>query len=278
MKFYFSILILFGSLIAFGQTKPDDPVSNTEAVEKNFPPPPPVLTPPEEEFEVFKVVEEMPRFPGCEDLENEADKKSCANKKMLEFVYGNLEYPIEARAFEIEGTCMIRFIINENGEVTNPEIVRDVGGGCGEEALRIVKKMPNWIPGKQRGESVEVMFTLPIKFRYQEPKGGKYFVVPQMPKFSGCKITGNEKKDKKHSDQKFLEYVEANMQYPQIARKNNVEGECLVSFYVNEVGEIVDPKVERDIGDGCGDEALRLIREMPNWIPGERNGRSEGVV
>ncbi len=130
------------------------------------------LAPPEEVAEegivegVFQVVEDMPTFPGCENTGDKAAYQECSTKKMLEFIYKNVEYPQVAIDNAIEGTVVIRFIVDIDGSIRNPEIVREIGGGCGTEALRVVKLMPLWNPGKQRGEPVKVYFNLPIKFKW----------------------------------------------------------------------------------------------------------------
>ena len=115
--------------------------------------------------DVFKVVEQMPRFPGCEELTDESSRKNCAKKRMLEFIYKNIRYPESARKTGIEGTVVIRFIIDKEGAIRNATIIREIGGGCGEAALKTVEMMPNWIPGKQRGKAVNVYFNLPVKFK-----------------------------------------------------------------------------------------------------------------
>jgi len=137
------------------------------------PPPPPPPPPPEPEVEeIFKVVEQMPRFPGCENEggDNNA-KKACADKKMLEFIYKNIKYPAIARENGVEGQCVIRFVVEKDGSIQNPHVVRDIGAGCGDESLRVVKLMNNmgekWTPGKQRGRSVRVQFNLPVKFKLE---------------------------------------------------------------------------------------------------------------
>ena len=119
--------------------------------------------------EIFKVVEEMPRFPGCEDMAGETDeKKACADKKMLEFVYQNIRYPKEAREKGIEGMAVVSFIVGKDGVIREPKIVRGIGGGCDEEVLRMANLMPQWIPGKQRGRVVDVQFNLPVRFKLGE--------------------------------------------------------------------------------------------------------------
>ncbi len=140
----------------------------THSEERKAVAPPPPPPPAQEEEEIFKVVEEAPRFPGCEDLASIQEKQNCANKKLLEFIYANIEYPAIARENNIEGTVVVRFVVDKDGKVNDAQVVREIGGGCGEEALRVVKKMnempARWSPGKQRGRPVKVYFTLPVKF------------------------------------------------------------------------------------------------------------------
>lgn len=130
--------------------------------EKVAPPPPP---PPKQVEEIFKVVEQMPRFPGCEDIAGtDKEKQACAEKIMLKFIYDNIRYPNMARENGVEGTVVAQFVVDTDGKIVDLKIVRDIGGQCGEEVLRIVKMMPDWIPGKQRGRAVKVQFNLPVKF------------------------------------------------------------------------------------------------------------------
>jgi len=104
------------------------------------------------EDEVFAVVEDPPIFPGGE-------------LAMMQFIYNNIKYPEEARKSEIEGMCVIAFIVEKDGSISNAEIVRNIGGKCGEEALRVVNLMPTWTAGKQRGENVRVKYNLPVRYK-----------------------------------------------------------------------------------------------------------------
>lgn len=148
-------------------------VERPAPVEEKAPPPPPPPPPPkEEETEIFKVVEQMPRFPGCEDAGGtEAEKKQCADKKMLEFIYKNIKYPAIARENGVEGTVVVTFVVEKDGKVTDVQIVRDIGAQCGQEAMRVVELMNTqnikWTPGKQRGRPVRVQFNLPVKFKLE---------------------------------------------------------------------------------------------------------------
>ena len=120
---------------------------------------------------VFRVVEQMPRFPGCEDEVSDVAKKQCANTELLKYVYKNLRYPEEAKANGVDGTTVITFVVEEDGSISGARVVRDVGAGCSEEALRVVNQMitdgVRWTPGMQRGKPVRVQFNLPIKFKYE---------------------------------------------------------------------------------------------------------------
>ena len=119
---------------------------------------------------IYKAVDQMPIFPGCEEIESWQYRKDCANRKMLEFIYGNVYYPELARKNGVEGTIVIRFIVNEDGSISDAAIVRDMGAGLGEEGLRVVNEMPDWIPGFHEGKAVKVYFNLPIKFRLEKGK------------------------------------------------------------------------------------------------------------
>jgi TonB family protein len=145
-------------------------------VKEEMPPPPPAppqapLQPPTptSDQEVFKVVEEMPRFPGCEDISHMDERKKCADMKMLSYISENLKYPESARKKGIEGTVVVQFVVNPDGSISDINIVRDIGEGCGQVAADIISQMnqmeSKWIPGKQGGEKVKVMFTLPFRFK-----------------------------------------------------------------------------------------------------------------
>jgi protein TonB len=146
-------------------TSIDVAVVEEKKVEAVPPPPPPPPRIEENEREIFKVVEENPTFPGCEEVTAKTERQQCAEKKMLEFIYANINYPSIARENGIQGMVVVKFVVERDGSISNIEIGRDIGGGCGNEAVRVVSIMPKWNPGKQRGTPVRVMFTLPVKFQ-----------------------------------------------------------------------------------------------------------------
>ncbi len=101
--------------------------------------------------EVFTVVETDPVFPGGQE-------------GLAKYIQENIQYPIEAKEKSITGNVLVTFIVEKNGSVSNVKVLRDIGGGCGDEVVRIVKAMPRWKPGKQRGKPVRVQFNLPVNF------------------------------------------------------------------------------------------------------------------
>ena len=109
-----------------------------------------------QEGEVFTVVEEMPQFPG-------------GMGEAMRFLAKNIKYPVESQKAKIEGRVIVQFVVKENGKVADIKVMRGVSPELDAEAIRVVGLMPDWIPGKQRGQAVDVKFTMPIMFRLQTP-------------------------------------------------------------------------------------------------------------
>lgn len=108
-----------------------------------------------EEEEIFMVVEDKPQFPGGE-------------KKLMQFLRDNIEYPERARDNNIQGTVIVKFVVTETGKVAMAEVMRGVHPDLDKEALRVVRSMPSWKPGRQAGKAVKVYYMLPITFRLAE--------------------------------------------------------------------------------------------------------------
>lgn len=105
----------------------------------------------EEEVKIFTVVEQDPEFPG-------------GMEALLKYLAQNIKYPQLARDNGITGKVFVTFVVERDGSIANVKLLRDIGGGCGAEAIRVVKSMPKWNPGKQRGKAVRVQFNLPVNF------------------------------------------------------------------------------------------------------------------
>jgi protein TonB len=104
-----------------------------------------------EEQQIFTIVEEMPSFPG-------------GDAALMKYLGNNIKYPAIAKDAGIQGTVYVTFVVDEQGKVKDAQVLRSIGGGCDEEAIRVVKSMPSWKPGKQRGKAVKVQYNLPIRF------------------------------------------------------------------------------------------------------------------
>ena len=116
--------------------------------------------------EVFKIVEEFPSFPGCEEIKNSDYQtyKKCAERKLLEYVYATIKYPKIARKNEVTGTAKISFVINKQGDIEDIKVLRGLCEDIKNECVSMVENMPQWHPGTQNGKPVNVIFNLPIKF------------------------------------------------------------------------------------------------------------------
>ena len=105
--------------------------------------------------EIFMVVEESPKYIGGDEAR-------------IKFLQNNIQYPEKAREVGISGTIIVTFVVEKDGSLTDIRILRGIGGGCDEEAVRVIKLMPNWNPGKQRGKAVRVQFNMPVKFTLED--------------------------------------------------------------------------------------------------------------
>ena len=104
-------------------------------------------------------------FPGCGHLPEGAPEKSeCSVGKLMAYVARSLRYPDTAREERIEGVTMLSFVVGAGGQVRDVRVLRDIGGGCGAEARRVVEAMPRWQPAIHKGAEVATQFTLPITF------------------------------------------------------------------------------------------------------------------
>ena len=231
------------------------------------------------EEEIFTVVETQPQFPGGED-------------SLYNFIYSNLRYPQVAKDNAIEGRVFLTFVVEKDGSITNVKIIRDIGGGCGHEAKRVVEMMPKWIPGKQNGKPVRVQFNMPIKFEVQEEDKAKHTDETSLLKNDSTssntivKVIFDLESDEETEiilsidpvvtqpqfpggEDSLYSFIYSNLRYPQEAIDNGIEGRVFITFVVEKDGSITNIKIRRDIGYGCGEEAVRVLKMMPKWIPGK---------
>jgi TonB family protein len=208
----------------------------------------------------LQLAEQMPEFIG-------------GPAALAKFISTNLVYPEKAGKENIQGTIYATFVIDKDGSVIDPGIIKGIGGGCDEEVIRILKAMPKWNPGKQGGVAVPVVYNLPVKFALkfteipktdENPLPKPYTVVQQMPEYPGGIKALNR-------------FLGQNIKYPVEAARNRIQGMVYLTFVVGKEGLISNVRVVRGIGFGCDEEAIRVINLMPGWIPGKQKGEAVPV-
>ncbi len=203
-----------------------------------------ILESPADTSAIFQVVETMPQFNG----------------NMQTWLKNNVKYPVKAIANKEKGRVFVSFVVERNGNISNTKVTKGVSPLLDAEALRVVKSMPAWIPGKQGGQTVRVAFAVPINFNLSESP--VFTVVETMPRFNG----------------NMEAWIKDNLKYPEKSQKAKEEGLTFVGFVVNEDGSLSDFKIQRSSGhQALDEEALRITKAMPNWIPGKQQGKAVKV-
>ncbi|MBR3626471.1 MAG: M56 family metallopeptidase [Bacteroidaceae bacterium] len=214
---------------------------------------------------IYEIVEIMPVFTG-------------GAAGMMKFLSDNIKYPAEAQEAGIEGRVFTRFVINEDGSVSDVEILRSVHPLLDAEAIRVVKAMPKWTPGKVGGKAVKVRYSLPLVFRLQGEstpqnntpvankigKDGIYEIVDTPPIYPGGEAA-------------LLKFISDNIKYPEEAFKAGTQGRVTTIFIINEDGSVSDVDVVRSVHPLLDAEAVRVVSSMPKWTPGKAGGKAVKV-
>lgn len=166
------------------------------------------------------------------------------------------------------GQITVTFVIEKDGSLTDIKTVKNIGFGTGEEAVRVLKESPKWIPGKLHegdGKIVKVQYTLPISIQASgdsDMNNGIHALqgLTVKPEFIG-------------GIAKFYEFIDQNYKTPKGCRG----GKIYLTFIVEKDGSLSDVKCVRDLGFGSGAEAVRVLQESPKWKPGEQNGQKVRV-
>jgi TonB family protein len=229
---------------------PDTYTSDTGTIQD----PPPVKKD-ENMEEVFIVVEEMPQFWG-------------GNEALIQFLVDSIQYPKIAMEKGIQGRVFCNFVVMSDGSVDDVKVVRGVDPVLDAEAVRVLKLMPNWKPGKQRGVAVNVRYTLPVVFSLgnNESKvevnkptavGEKIMVTAQVqPSFI---FPGGENA--------MLRFIANNIRYPVLAQEQSLQGLITASFNVSDAGKVTAVETNFNSGDMAilSKEVVRVFQQMPDW-------------
>ena len=124
------------------------------------------------EEEPLMYAEELPRFPGCEHFKNAEERTACSTSKLYEFIYTNIQYPKEDRDSNVQGHCIVQFVIGADGSISDIDVKRSPSERMKAEVIRMMNVMAampeKWIPARQDGKAVAMRFTLPVKFILQD--------------------------------------------------------------------------------------------------------------
>ncbi len=206
----------------------------------------------------FSVVEEMPQYPGGEPA-------------LLQYIFNNLKYPAQSLKSGVQGKVYVRFVVTKTGDIGEIKIMKSLDQYCDAEAIRVIKSMSKWVPGKQKGVNVPVYYVVPINFMLKKKaitkdgtsikKGTSeepYTAVQEMPQYPGGEAA-------------LLQYIHNNLKYP-VSDNSRVEGKVYIRVAISENGDVENPTIMRSLDPYCDKEAIRVIKSMPKWIPGKQNG------
>lgn len=222
--------------------------------------------------DVFEVVENMPEFPDG------------GMPGLMKYLSANIRYPEAAHKAGTQGRVTVQFVVGKDGSIGNVSILRGVDPALDAEAIRVISGMPKWKPGTQKGEPVNVKYTVPVMFRltpepvekinemivvgYRTPNapvtGEVYEVADKMPEFPGG-MTG------------LMQHLSKNIRYPAEAHTNNIQGRVVVSVIINTEGKVTNAQIVQGVAPSLDAEALRVTGTMPDWIPGTKDGKPVNV-
>ena len=197
--------------------------------------------------EIFDVVESMPVPPGGMEGWNAYLKE-------------NLTYPQTAKDQKVEGTVYLIFVVDKEGKVQNPEILRGIGAGLDEEAIRVVKASPNWKPGMQRGHLVNVKMRLPIRFRLPENFVGQDDRLEELKAANADWQSG----DIKPGDT-FNKHLQKNLKFPKEARQEGVTGTVVSKLVFDNKGNIKDLTIINGLSEEIDEEVFNQLKSAPAW-------------
>lgn len=232
----------------------------------------------------FAVIEEVPIFPGCEGAENPRD---CFNKKIQKHISKNFRYPEEAQERGIQGRVSILFVIQEDGSIGGVRM-RGPDKLLEDEAARIIAKLPQMTPGRQKGKAVRVPFSIPITFKlaggedseakknntdFEQDVDVPFTVIEEVPVFPGCE----DALDKRACfNQQIQRHISKNFRYPVEAQEQGIQGRVAIMFLIGEDGNIGDIKL-RGPHELLEAEAERIISKLPQMTPGKQRGKTVRV-
>lgn len=229
---------------------------------------------------VFEVVEIMPEFPDG------------GMSGLMQFLSKNIQYPINAQKNHTQGRVTVQFVVNKDGSISEPKIIRGVDPDLDGEAIRVISLMPKWKPGMQKGQPVRVKYTVPVMFRLSD-NGQKEEYKP-VPKIDETVVVGYVPKQVPAEEDPVFEVVEnmpefpggmgglmqylsKNIKYPVEAQKAGIQGRVTMQVIIDKNGNVINPKVTQPVDPLLDTEAIRVTASMPKWKPGTQRGMPVNV-
>ncbi|MDR0938051.1 MAG: energy transducer TonB [Mediterranea sp.] len=200
---------------------------------------------------VYHLVDSMPEFPGGEIA-------------LLKYLNDSVRYPVGA-ADSLRGQRVsAQFIVDKDGSVRDIHILRGIGPSFDAEAIRLLRSMPRWTPGTLNGEAVNVTYSVPIKFGSAAPSPmedtyDNIYELDRAPAFPG-------------GHKALMHFLATTMRYPRRAAERGEHGRVIVRVTIDKEGRVGDIHVVRSVSKSLDKEAIRVVKAMPQWIPGEKGG------
>lgn len=197
---------------------------------------------------IFEIVEAQPEFPGGVNA-------------MMEFISSNVSYPEIALDNGIEGTVVVQFVIEKDGSLTDVKIVRDPGGGLGQEAERVIKMMPKWKPGTQKDSPVRVKMSAPIRFKLAKN------IPIKVIEDNSIYLEADQKAAYPEGETAMQSFIASKLTIPAVVKKKKIDGKVLIYAVVEKDGTLSNIAVQESLCPECDEEAIKVVSEMPAWTP-----------
>ena len=199
-----------------------------------------------------------PQFPG-------------GDAALVNFLNANIKYPPKAAQDRIEGKVIVQFMVKKSGKIDDIKVLRSVRKDLDNEAVRVVKMMPDFIPAKQDGELTDMPYTIPVSFKLfdeMEPltvsEGSDVPDDFEPPMFPG-------------GERALMEFLKENVKYPPMAAKRKTQGRVVMTFVVDKTGKVTEIKVAKSVDIYLDTEAIRVCKLLPDFIPARQNGEPVSV-
>lgn len=206
--------------------------------------------------DVFILAEVMPEYPGGDEA-------------LRQFLASEVKYPESAIKKGIQGRVFVSFIVDKNGDVRDARVARGIYKALDDEALRVVKAMPKWSPGSQRGSSVAVSYTVPINFVLTEEKTKESSTTKASEKSAEFEPAVKRMPQYPGGETELMKFVAREIKYPKTAVDKRAQGKVFVHFIIDKEGNVTDATIEKGVQEDLDNEALRVVNKMPKWIPSD---------